>query len=906
MIKATKYQLTVGFGKTKFAGQLSISFSLSKPTKSISLAANHLSIFDCSVVAFQPLNWAKDPVTNRDFQEAVSITNAGGVAKIEFEKEIPVSNYILHLKYQSDYGEAIQKHLINEKLVYYGSKGFIPHFEDEPVDVGVSVYIQSNYSAISNGDLSASPSSEEPKLEDLQIDEKKLVRFDSVHIPLSDLKIAVGETLDINDSQIYSLLKPLTSLKAKYPIVYPEARRQDLTEDLHGYLVSDSYRWLEDPDSPETEKFVREQAALTRKFLSNYPVDKITAKLKETADYEKYSSYQKHGDFYYYFYNAGLQGQSVIYRTKILGEKGEIFFDPNTLSSDGTVSLSTYDFSKSGRYFGYALSESGSDWVSLHVLDTVTNAKIGEPLEWAKFTSINWLIDESGFMYIKYPKPAVDKSKAGTETDLNLGSAVYFHRLNEPQDKDVKIFQSSINTNFSNAHQTKDGKYIVIEDMPGTEPQNVVFYATMEEFNNYVANPTEELKLIPIVDKFEFQYTFVCNRDSVFYFHSTHNAPNKQMVSYDVSKPEQGFTTVIPVKDSVLEQVDLINNHFVTVRLENVQHVLELFDIDGQFVKNIELPTGAMVAEIIGKEKDDCFFYKITSFTIPGEILKYDFNASQSIIKQKVKMDLESLTTTQVFYPSKDGTTIPMYIIHKKNMELNSSNPAVLYGYGGFGVPILPTFSPPILSYVEHFNGIYCFANLRGGGEFGLNWHNQGRLKNKQNVFDDFQYAAKFLVQEKYTSHNLITINGGSNGGLLIGACINQAPELFGCGVAEVGVMDLYRFHKFTIGYAWKSDYGDPDVKEDFEVLKKISPLHNVTGKNPPIMILTGDHDDRVVPLHSLKLIAEMQHKKGNTVLGRIDIKAGHGAGQPISKILEKKADMYAFIALTTGAEWHD
>ncbi|KAJ3309086.1 hypothetical protein HDV04_000508 [Boothiomyces sp. JEL0838] len=858
MIKATKYQLTLGFGKSKFAGQVSISFSLSKPTKSINLNANHLAIFDCSVVSFQSINWHKDPVTNRDFQDAVSITNTDGIAKIEFEKEIPVSNYILHLKYQGDYGQGIQRNFVSDKLVYFGTFGFMPYFDQENVDVGVSVYIQNGYAALSNGELTVS-TEEEPKLENLQIDEKKLVRFNTVNIPLSDLHVAVGETLDINDAVIFKILKPLISAKARYPLQYPEARRQDLVEDLHGYKVADPYRWLEDPDSPETEKFVREQAALTRKYLSNYPVAKIAAKLKETADFEKFSGYQKHGNYYYYFYNAGLQGQQVLYRTLVMGEKGDIFFDPNTLSEDGTVSMSAYSFSESGK---------------------------------AKFTSVNWLKDESGFLYIKYPKPAVDKTKAGTETDINLGSAVYYHKLNQKQDDDIKVYQSPINTNFSSGHQTEDGKYILVEDAPGTEPQNVVYYTTIEEFNNYI--------------KFEFQYRLICNRDNIFYFHGTHNAPNNQITSYDILKPEEGFKTIIPEKTSVLESVLPVNNLFVTVRLENVQHVMEIYDLNGQFIKNIELPTGAMVVELDGKEKDDYFFYKISSFTIPGEIFKYDFNTSHSIIQQKVKFDLNNLTTTQVFYPSKDGTLIPMYIIHKKDIELNSANPAVLYGYGGFGVPILPSFSTTILSFVQHFDGIYCIANLRGGGEFGLGWHNQGRLKNKQNVFDDFQYAAKYLVKEKYTSHNLITINGGSNGGLLIGACVNQAPELFGCAVAEVGVMDLYRFHKFTIGYAWKSDYGDPDVKEDFEVVKNFSPLHNVTGKNPPIMILTGDHDDRVVPLHSLKLIAEMQHKNGKIVLGRIEIKAGHGAGQPISMVLEKKADMYAFIALTTGAEWHD
>ncbi|KAI8927313.1 prolyl oligopeptidase [Entophlyctis helioformis] len=691
--------------------------------------------------------------------------------------------------------------------------------------------------------------------------------------------------------------------RAMSSFAYPAVRRSDHVDILHGRSVPDPYRWLEDPDSAETKAFVESQNKVTQAFIAKSAArESIKTKYTALNNYEKNGTPMRAGDAYYFFHNSGLQAQSVLYKMDSLDAPRKVFLDPNTMSSQGTVSISNYSFSESGKYFAYALSKGGSDWVDVHVRETADNAALSlesKPLEWVKFSSMSWTIDDLGFFYNRFAKPAAtDADKKGTETDANKNPMIYYHKIGTPQETDPLVWSDKENPDhmFSTT-VTEDGKYLVLSVGAGTNSERMIHVA-------------------PLTGELVAEYRYIANDGTLFWFVTTLDAPNRKVVKYDLAAPEKGFVDVIPESKSVLALTNVVNdNKLVIVYIEDVKHVMYMYDLRTGLPAEpakLPLPEGSVVATLSGDRKHTELFYSYTSYLTPGTINRFDFTTNTQTVYRKNEvagLNSDDFETRQVFFTSKDGTRVPMYLISHKNTPVNGNSPVLLYGYGGFNIPVMPSFSPMFLSFVQNFkDGIVAVANIRGGGEYGEKWYHGGRRNVKQNVFDDFQYAARHLIDAGHTSKGKIAIYGGSNGGLLVGACINQAPELFGAGIAAVGVLDMYRFHKFTIGAAWTSDYGNPDKAEDFEVLTKYSPLHNVDGSKtyPAVLITTGDHDDRVVPLHSHKFLATLQyHLKDNPkpLLGRIETDAGHGAGKSTQQRIEEGTDILAFVGLALGAE---
>ena len=707
---------------------------------------------------------------------------------------------------------------------------------------------------------------------------------------------------------------------------YPAVRRDETVVDvLHGTQVPDPYRWLEDPDSAETKAFVAAQNELFFSYIEKCPFrSDFRRTLTELWNYEKYGCPFKRGEDYYHFHNSGLQAQSVLYQRKGLDAPPRVFLDPNTLSKDGTVSLNTYGFSKSGRYLAYGLSSSGSDWVSVHVRETQEGAPAeaeARPLEWAKFTGLQWTHDDRGFFYNRYPKPAASTSiDKGTETDSNKNAALYYHVLGTSQDMDVLIYKPDHPDHMMGSEVSDDGRFVILTEHKGCDPEQKLYILDLDaQSSSKIAKGQlgAEPSIIKLVDDFTASWDYVANDGSIFWFQTTLKAPKKRIVKCDISKPHVTFSEVVPESEDLLSFNKVVNDDtLILVYLHDVKHVAKCFSLKQGKTSSppeLQLPVGSIITSLSGRREDREIFYSYSSFTTPGSIARFDFSTQRHSLyyETKVKgLQKDTLETKQVFYSSKDGTKIPMYIIARKGTLMDGNNITLLYGYGGFNVSITPSFSVTWVTFVQHMKGVVAVANIRGGGEYGQEkWYNQGRLAKKQNVFDDFQAAAKYLVANKYTQPTKLAINGGSNGGLLVAACLNQAPELVGCGIADVGVMDLYRFHKFTIGHAWTSDYGDPNKKEDFEVLRRYSPVHNVQARAyPAVLITTGDHDDRVVPLHSHKLLATLQHvakASGRPIMERVETKAGHGAGKSTQQRIEEATDKFAFLALTLGATWN-
>ncbi|KAI8823638.1 prolyl oligopeptidase [Fimicolochytrium jonesii] len=716
-----------------------------------------------------------------------------------------------------------------------------------------------------------------------------------------------------------------SSATANGPFGYPSVRRDDTVETLHGHKVADPYRWLEDPDSEETKVFVEAQNKLFFDYIGNYPKrETFKQKLTNLWNFEKFGCPFKRGDKYYYFHNSGLQAQSVLYQQESLDAEAKTFLDPNKLSDDGTVSLNTYGFSKSGKFFAYGLSASGSDWVSVHVRETQPGSKENyeeKPLEWAKFTGLEWTHDDKGFFYSRYPKPERDTDK-GTETDSNKNAALYYHKIGTPQSQDIVIFKPEDPEHMVGAEVSDDGKYLVITVIRGCDPERKLYIVDFAK--TFAKTGKEEVtgdfEMIKVVDEFTAEWDYVANEGTVFWFQTTLEAPKRRIVKYDLAHPEKGFAEVIAQSEDVLTQARVVNeDKLILVYLHDVKHVARLHALHtGKDLepKELPLPLGSIIGSLSGRKEDKEIFYSFSSFITPGSIHRYDFETSKHSVFRETKVNglkADILETKQIFFTSKDGTKVPMYIISRKDAKQDSNNATLLYAYGGFNISITPSFAVTWLNFIQHMKGVVAVANIRGGGEYGQEaWYDQGKLGKKQNVFDDFQAAAKYLIDNKWTKPDKLAINGGSNGGLLVGASINQAPELFGCAIADVGVMDMYRFHKFTIGHAWVSDYGNPDKKEDFEVVRKYSPLHNVQKDKPypAVLITTGDHDDRVVPLHSHKLLATLQHEARNNakpILERVETKAGHGAGKSTAQRIEEATDKFSFLALALDHHvWED
>jgi prolyl oligopeptidase len=675
------------------------------------------------------------------------------------------------------------------------------------------------------------------------------------------------------------------------PLTYPPTRKIEQIDDYHGTQVEDAYRWLEDADADETKVWVEAQNQVTFQYLNEIPVrKKIKQRLTQLWDYEKYGIPFKEGDRYFYFKNDGLQNQSILYTLTSLDAEPKVLLDPNTLSEDGTVALSGIAITEDGNRMAYGLSSSGSDWQEWKVRDVETGEDIPDLLKWIKFSGASWTKDNQGFFYSRYDEP----NQATQFEDANYFQKLFYHRLGTPQSEDTLIYHRPDQKEWGfSGSVTEDGRYLIISVWRGTDPKNLVFYKDLN-------NPDAEV--VELISKFEASYSFIDNDGSVFWFRTDLDAPRGRVIAIDTSNPTRAnWVKIIPQTDETLEGVGLLNNQFVADYLKDARSQIKIFDLNGAFVREVALPGIGSAGGFGGKRYDTETFYSFTSFTTPATIYRYDMISGKSTIFRQPQVDFNpaDYETKQVFYSSKDGTKVPMFITHKKEMQLDGNNPTYLYGYGGFNVSLTPSFSVGVLVWME-MGGVYAVPNLRGGGEYGEEWHQAGTKLNKQNVFDDFIAAAEWLIANKYTSPAKLAIGGGSNGGLLVGACMTQRPDLFGAALPAVGVLDMLRFHKFTIGWAWTSDYGTPENPEEFKALYAYSPLHNLKSGTsyPATMITTADHDDRVVPAHSFKFAAALQaaHAGEKPVLIRIETKAGHGAGKPTAKIIEEGADKWAFL----------
>ncbi|XP_064596938.1 prolyl endopeptidase-like [Liolophura sinensis] len=702
--------------------------------------------------------------------------------------------------------------------------------------------------------------------------------------------------------------------------IYPDARRDErVVEDYHGTKVADPYRWVENPESEETKAFVDAQNDVTTPFLNRCEFkQKLHDRIKEVWDYPKYGCPFKRGDNYYYFHNSGLQNQSVMYVQDTLDGEPRVFLDPNSLSEDGTIALRGQAFSEDGKYYAYGLSNSGSDWVTIKFRSAPSGEDLPDVLERVKFSSMAWTHDHKGLFYNCYPQQ--EGKSDGTETTSNLNQKLFYHRIGTKQSEDILVAEFPENPKWMiGAEVTDCGRYLILSIRQGCDPVNRLYFVDLDALEQGIVG---KLPYVKVVDNFEAEYEYITNEDTVMTFKTNLDSPRYKLINIDFSNlADANWNTLVKEDErNVLEWVGCVGSTLVLCYLKDVKNALVLCDLaTGQEKGCLPLDVGTVVGYSGGK-KDTEIFYQFMSFLTPGIIYHCDMTsdtAQPKIFRQIcVKdFDLSQFETNQVFYPSKDGTKIPMFIVHRKGIQLDGNRPVLLYGYGGFNVSITPSFSVSRLVYMQHLGGVLAVPNIRGGGEYGETWHKAGIMGSKQNVFDDFQAAAEYLIKNKYTQPKRIVINGGSNGGLLVGACVNQRPDLFGSAIAQVGVMDMLRFHKFTIGHAWVTDYGSADNAEDFEWLYKYSPLHNIRVppgdlQYPSILLLTGDHDDRVVPLHSLKYIAELQHKfrdvgkQTNPLMIQIDTKSGHGSGKPTAKIIEEVTDIYCFMSLTLGLEW--
>ncbi|XP_057974326.1 uncharacterized protein LOC131162155 [Malania oleifera] len=724
------------------------------------------------------------------------------------------------------------------------------------------------------------------------------------------------------------------------PLYYPAARRDpSVIDDYHGVRIADPYRWLEDPDADEVKDFVEKQVSLAESVLGKCETrDKLRETITSLFDHPRYQPPFKQGDKYFYFHNTGLQAQSVLYVQDSLEGEAEVLLDPNGLSEDGTVSLNTYAASEDAKYLAYGLSSSGSDWVTIKVMRVEDKRVEPDTLSWVKFSGISWTHDGKGFFYSRYPTPKEGENlDAGTETHASLHNELYYHFLGTDQSEDVLCWKDPDNPkHMFSAEVMEDGKYVLLYISESCEEVNKVFYCDISLIPNGLDSFRERKGLLPfnkLIDEFDARYVAIANDGTSFTFLTNKDAPRYKLVRVDLKEPNSWTDLLQEAERDVLESACAVsNNQLLVSYLSDVKYVLQIRDLKtGSLLHNLPIDIGT-VYSISARRKDTVFFFGFTSFLTPGII--YHCNLETEVPDMKIfreivvpRFNRTEFQVNQVFVPSKDGTKIPMFIVAKKNILLNGSHPCLLYGYGGFNISLTPSFSVSRIVLSRHLGAVFCIANLRGGGEYGQEWHKAGSLAKKQNCFDDFISAAEYLVSTGYTQSKKLCIEGGSNGGLLVGVCINQRPDLFGCALAHVGVMDMLRFHKFTIGHAWTSDYGCSDNEEEFHWLIKYSPLHNVRRpweqpweqtpdqpcQYPPTMLLTADHDDRVVPLHSLKFLATLQYvlctslensPQTNPIIGRIERKAGHGAGRPTQKMIDEAADRYSFMAKMLGAAW--
>ncbi len=706
----------------------------------------------------------------------------------------------------------------------------------------------------------------------------------SCGLMLSLMACSSGENQQTNQVE----MKPI-------PVSYPSTQKIDsISDDYHGTVVKDPFRWLENDTAPDVKAWVESQNKVTFGYLNQIPFrSKIKDRLTEIFNYPRYSSPFRVGEYYFFSKNDGLQNQAVIYYQKGLDGKPEVFLDPNTMSQDGTAAVSLLGASKDGKYMAYSTNMAGSDWQVINVMEIATKNKMTDELKWVKFSGAAWKND--GFYYSRYDEPAKGKELSGK----NEFHKVYYHKLGTPQSADKLVYSDAkFPLRYYGAETTEDERFLIITVSQGTDGTEL-----------YCQDLSKGQKDFTMIFKgFDDNAGVINNVGEKLMVQTDRNAPNQKIVMIDpVKSSEADWVTLIPEQSDLLQGAGTAGGKLFVSYLKDVTTKTFQFSLDGIKEKEITFPTLGTAGGFGGKVDDKVIFYSFTSFVYPPTIYKYDIASGKSELfrSSEVKFTPDDYETKQVFYKSKDGTKVPMFIVHKKGIKLDGNNPTLLYGYGGFNISLTPSFSASRLILLEN-GGVYAVANLRGGGEYGEKWHEAGKLEKKQNVFDDCIAAAEYLISQKYTSSSKLALEGRSNGGLLVGAVINQRPDLFKVAFPGVGVMDMLRFHKFTVGWGWVVEYGSSDTLAHFPNLYKYSPLHNVNPavEYPAVMVTTADHDDRVVPAHSFKYIAELQEKRKaniNPLLIRIDVKAGHGAGKPISKTIEEQADLWSFMFYNTN-----
>jgi len=676
-----------------------------------------------------------------------------------------------------------------------------------------------------------------------------------------------------------------------HSLKYPVTSRTNQVDICHGVAVADPFRWLEDDNSAQTRQWVEAQNQVTFAWLKAVPERAaIRERLTKLWDYERYGIPFKQGGRYFFSRNNGLQNQNVLYTMTSLTAEPKVLLDPNQLSTDGTVALAGYAVSEDGNLMAYGVSVAGSDWQEWKVRDVLTGQDRPDRLEWVKFSGASWTKDGQGFFYSRYDEPA----EAGKLTKANYYHKLYYHRLGTPQAEDKLVYHRPDQKEWNfQGEVTEDGHYLIISSTEGTSPKRRVFYQDLRIPNAPVT---------PLLAAFDAAYHFIDNDGTLFWFQTDLKAPRGRVIAIDIAQPDPAnWKELIPQADETILSVHTLNNQFVAACLKDARSQIKVFALDGRPIREVALPGLGSAGGFGGKRTETETFFSFTSYTMPGVIYRHDLRTGESTVFRQPKVDFDpsAYETKQVFFASKDGTRVPMFITHRKGLALDGRSPTLLYGYGGFNIPLTPAFSVSVVSWLE-WGGVYAVANLRGGGEYGEEWHQAGVKLKKQNVFDDFIGAAEWLIAHRYTSPPKLAIAGGSNGGLLVGAVLNQRPALFGAALPAVGVMDMLRFHKFTIGWAWTSDYGSPENPEEFKALLAYSPLHNIKPgtRYPATLITTADHDDRVVPAHSFKYAATLQAAQAGPapILIRIETKAGHGAGKPTAKLIEEAADRQTFL----------
>jgi len=696
------------------------------------------------------------------------------------------------------------------------------------------------------------------------------------------------------------------SLAADWPrITYPPTRKEDVVDDCHGTKIADPYRWLEDGNADETKAWVKEQNSVTAAFLASIPRrEQIRERLAKLWNYERFGEPFERGGRYFWTYNSGLQNQRVLYTADKPDATPRVLLDPNTLSTDGTVSLKDTTPNEDGTLLAYGLSRAGSDWEEFRVRDVVTCRDLDDVIKWVKFSGASWRKDGSGFFYSRFDEP-----KAGEELKGKVEfQKLYFHKLGTPQGADTLIYERKDHADWGfHGSVTDDGRYLVIHVTQGTDTKNRIFYKDLTQTG---------AKVVELLNDFDAAYHFADNIGPVFIFHTDLDAPRYRVISVDTRVPERAkWRELVPQATELLEQVRFSGGRLIASYLKDARTAVKLFDVDAadsdrvavKAAGELKLPGIGTVAGFGGRSKDTHTFFSFTSFTEPGAIYRMEIATTKYDVWKKPQVDFDSAAyeTKQVFVQSKDGTRVPMFITHRRGLVPDGNSPTILYGYGGFNISLTPAFSVSRAVWLE-MGGVYALANLRGGGEYGAEWHKAGTKLQKQNVFDDFIAAAEWLIANKYTCGEKLAIQGGSNGGLLVGAAMTQRPELFGAALPAVGVMDMLRFHKFTIGWAWKSDYGSSENAEEFKALLAYSPYHNLKPgtRYPATLVTTADHDDRVVPAHSFKFAARLQECQsvgGPPVMIRIETSAGHGAGTALTKVMAETADAWAFLTKVLG-----